>query len=68
MITTDIWFASYLLLKSVPLKDYKVVSRGKGQFVFDVSDEDWKAHKLAFRTSEANALAQYQKQLKDLLY
>ena len=68
MMTTDIWFASYLLLSGIVLKDYKVISRGKGQFIFDVTAEEWKQHKLAFRTSDVNTIAEYQKQLKDLLY
>jgi len=67
--TTDIWFATYIIeVKGIPLKDYTVISRGKGKFKFDITAEELKALKLDFINSETSKVKQGQERLKDLLY
>lgn len=67
-ITTDLWFAAYLGLQGVELAEYEKVTSRKIQFKFNVSDEEWAAHKLAFFNSEINKFRQAQERLRDLLY
>lgn len=67
-ITTDLWFAAYLNLQEVELTDYEKLNNRKVQFTFNVSEEEWAAHKLAFFNSEINKFRQAQERLRDLLY
>lgn len=68
MRTTDLWFAAFLIHKGHTLSDYTVVSRGKGEFCFDVSDAEWKKLKLEFNNSDLSKIKQVIEQLKDLCY
>lgn len=68
MITSDIWFASYLLFKGFHLLDFEVMKRGKGTYRFDIDEVTWKKLKLEFSTSETNAIKAHHIALKDLLY
>lgn len=68
MITTDIWFASFLRLRGFHLKNYMVLSRGKGSFEFSITDDVWKIMKLEFDSSEISKVKHLQASLKDLLY
>jgi len=69
METTDIWFATYIIeVKNIPLKDYIVISRGKGKFKFNITPEELKLLKLEFINSETSKIKQGQERLKDLLY
>lgn len=67
--TTDIWFASYLIdLHGIKLEDFKITSRGRGIFFFNISDDEWKNHKLQFVKSDISKVKHGQEKLKDLLY
>jgi len=67
--TTDIWFTTYLIeIKKYKLESYHVISRGKGRFLFNISDEKWKEEKLNFMNSDLSKIKQGQEKLKDLLY
>ena len=66
--TTDLWFASFLRLKGVPLADYDLEQPRKVRYKFKLSDQEWKAYKLEYLGSEFNNLEQLQKQLRDLAY
>ena len=66
--TTDLFFAAYLKVKGFTLVDYTLLSRGKGKFFFDISDEDYKKNKLDFIASDISKIKQSIEELKDLLY
>jgi len=68
MKTTDLWFASFLKLKGIKLIDFEILSRGKGKFCFEISDEQWKLLRLEFMNSEISKTKQIMSELKDLLY
>jgi hypothetical protein len=66
--TTDIWFASWLQVKGYKLSDFRTASRGKGSYKFDISDERWKAEKLAFADSDVAKVKVSYSSLRDLLF
>lgn len=66
--TTDLWFSSFLLLKNIKIDKYEVISRGKGKYFFNLSDEDWQKYKLEFNNSEVVKYKSTFEQLKDLVY
>lgn len=67
--STDIWFTTYLIeIKGYKLQDYDVISRGRGKFHFDITDQDWKQQKIDFMKSDLAKAKQGQEKLKDLLY
>lgn len=68
METTDLFFAAYLKLKGFELSDYTVLSRGKGRYIFNISEEDYKKQKLEFSNSDISKIKQNCESLKDLLY
>jgi len=66
--TTDIWFGSFLRMKGFNVKNYEVISKGRGKYFFDVEMELWKQLKLEFDSSEISKLKLHQIALKDLLH
>lgn len=66
--TTDIWFASYVMLFGHEVRDYEIMNRNKGKFLFDISDADWKQLRLKFSTSDVSRIKMNQIILKDLLH
>lgn len=66
--TKDLWFASFLLLKGYDVFDYTKLSSNKGEYIFDISDEDWKKFKLEFNVSNISKVKYFQEKLKDLIY
>jgi len=68
MKSTDLWFSAFLKLKGYQLIDFEVVGRGKGKFVFEISEQDWKKERIAFFASDTSRLKQAIEELKDLLY
>ncbi len=68
METTDIWFASYLQVKGFKLSDFTVMSRGKGSYKFDMTDEEWKKAKMDFSNSEVSKVKTSYSGLRDMLF
>lgn len=67
--TTDIWFASFLQeIKGYQVHDFTVIKPGKGEFRFDLTEEQWKQFKLEFDHSDFSKLKYGQERLKDLIY
>lgn len=66
--TTDVWFASYLMLIGVDLATYEVISKGKGRYYFDVEEDDWKLHKMRFHQSDVTRVKMLQISLRDLVH
>lgn len=64
--TTDLWFASFMVLNGHNVSGYESISRGKVRFEFSVDNATWKELKLKFNNSEASKLKQIQESLKDL--
>lgn len=68
MKTTDIWFASFLQLKGVQLLNFSILSKGRGSFDFQLTEEEWRTFRLEFNNSDISKIKQIQLSLKDLLY
>ena len=68
MKTKDLFFASYLRLKGYKIKDFEVITRGKGVYEFDISESDWKVAKMEFLESDLSKAKQIMEELKDLVY
>jgi len=68
MKTTDLWFSAYLLSKGYKVKDFTIISRGKGSYEFDINIEKWKKLKLEFLNSECSKFKQIMEELRDLLF
>ena len=66
--STDIWFTSFLLSKGYSVTDFELLAKHKGNYKFNISDEDWKKLKLEYISSDIKKLEELHKQLKDLLY
>lgn len=66
--STDLFFCAYLNLKGHNIHSYDVIQRGKISCSFDISDENWKKHKIEFNNSEFAKLKQLIEQLKDLSF
>ena len=66
--TTDLWFASYLLLKGETVANFVKVGPRKARFQFNIEDEAWKRYKLEFFSGDIQQIKQKQEQLKDLIY
>lgn len=68
MVTSDIWFASYLLFKGYSVSSFEVTGKGKGTYTFNIDNATWKELKLEFQGSETSAIKAHHISLKDLLY
>lgn len=66
--TTDLWFASFLLLSGYTVDSFEKVSTYKGRYKFNISDEDWCRMKLEFIKSDISKVKVTQEQLKDLIF
>lgn len=66
--SSDIWFCSFLMLKDIKIEKFEVISRGKGKYFFNLSEEEWMKYKLEFNNSELVKYKTLVEQLKDLLY
>ncbi len=66
--TTDLWFASYLMLKGHKIVNFQSVGNKRGSYFFDIQEEAWKSLKLEFIKSDISKIKQSQEELKDLLF
>lgn len=67
-VTSDLWFTAFLRLKGFEVKDFEVVSKHKGRYHFDITDEEWKKLKFEFVNHDASKIKQFFSELRDLLY
>lgn len=68
METTDIWFAAFLRINGYKLSGCKKKERGKGSYIFTMTEEEWTTEKTNFYNSEINRVKQETIALKDLLF
>lgn len=66
--TTDIWFASFLMLHEYSVVNYDVLNGRKGKYYFNLSDDKWKEMKLLFSTSDISKAKMHHITLKDLIF
>lgn len=66
--STDVWFIAFLMSLGHQIKDYTVVTRGKVQCRFDLSDEEWQKLKLEFNNSDIIKYKGLIEQIKDLAF
>jgi hypothetical protein len=66
--TTDIWFASYLMLNGYEIADFEIIRKGRGRYFFKIPDEKWKELRLGFNASDVSKVKMHHLSLKDLLY
>lgn len=68
-LTTDLWFGTYLKVRGIEPADYEVIGRStKLKLFFDLTDEEWRAHRVAFTHSEFSKFRTEMTRLKDLAY
>lgn len=66
--STDLWYSAFLMMKNFKVEKYEVISRGKGRYFFNISDDDWIKYKLEFNNSDLIKYKTFIEQLKDLLF
>ena len=66
--TKDLWFASFLISEGCNLSDFKVTERGKGEYYFDIDNENYKDMKLKFHNNKISEIKMITEKLKDLCY
>lgn len=66
--STDIWFVAYLMSQGFTVQEYRVISRGKVECFFEISEQEWKQQKLAFNHSELIKFKGLIEQVKDLAF
>lgn len=66
--STDVWFCAFLMFNGKQLESYDVISRGKVECHFNVSEDEWKQYKIDFNKSEFIKFKGLIDQLKDLAY
>jgi hypothetical protein len=66
--TTDIWFASFLMLKGYKVQDFEVINKGRGRYSFDIDESSWKEIKLQFSSSDIAKIKMNQLALKDMVF
>jgi hypothetical protein len=66
--TTDIWFASFLMLKGYKVQDFEVINKGRGRYSFDIDESSWKEIKLQFSFSDIAKIKMNQLALKDMVF
>lgn len=65
---TDLWFASYLKCKGYELVDFELLHRGKGVYIFDIEEEEYKKMRIEFFKSDISKIKQIQESLKDMAF
>ena len=66
--TSDIWFASFLMLRGYKINNYIVIGKGRVKCGFALSDAEWQTLKLEFNNSELIRYKALHEQIKDLAY
>jgi hypothetical protein len=66
--TSDIWFAAFVVSSGKTLSDYSRKDGRKVNYMFDMSEEDWKELRKKFFVSELSKHRQLMDRLKDLSY
>ena len=66
--TKNIKFCAYLRTKNINPSKVEKIARGKGSFLYDMSDEDWQKHKMEFNNSPLLDYANAIDAIKDLCY
>ena len=66
--TTDVWFAAFLQEEGNTIVGLNQITRGKAEFIFELSNEEWTKLKLAFHNSDVARYKLLISQLKDLAY
>ena len=66
--TTDIKFCAYLRLKGVNPDDVNVIRKGKAEYIYEISDEEWIEWKQEFNKSSFIEYANCLNAIKDLAY
>jgi hypothetical protein len=67
--TTDVWFVMFLVEEKLcPIHTYQVVERGKVNWEFALTDEQWRQFRVEFQQSKLARLKALQQQLKDMAY
>lgn len=68
MSTTDIWFSAFLQANGYKLTKFDIISRGKGRYYFEISEDDWKQKKIEFNHSDLMKYKYLIESLKDLVF
>ena len=66
--TKDIKFCAYLRIKGINPSEVERLARGRGCFLYEMSEEDWQKHKIDFNSSPYLDYANAINAIKDLCY
>jgi hypothetical protein len=66
--TTDVWFASFLMIKEYPIVKFDIIRKGRGRYYFDLDSDQWAELKLQFHNSDVSKIKMHQITLKDLIH
>jgi hypothetical protein len=67
--TKDLWFYAFLRTHGYELADYiKHEDTNKSEFIFNISNEDWKQMKLDFNKSDLSKGKWFIEEAKDLIF
>lgn len=68
MRSRNIKFCAFLKLKGINPVEVVKISRGKAEYVFDISKGDWEKHQVEFNQSQFLDYANNLEAIKDLAY
>lgn len=68
MKTKNIKLCAYLKLKDINPIEVNKLSRGKAEYVYDISSSDWEKHQILFSQSQFLDYANNLESIKDLAY
>ena len=66
--TKDVWFSAYLQDLGHEIVAVNRITRGKAEYMFELSEEDWRKLKLDFHNSKLSKYKSLISKLKDLAY
>jgi len=65
-MTTDIFYAAFLMFKGYPVVNYETIIRTRKKYYFSIKEDDYKNLKLEYISSKENEIKQRIEGLKNL--
>lgn len=66
--TKNIKLCAYLRMKNIHPIEVKIEGRGRGEYVYKMSDKDWRNHQIEFNQSPFLDYANNLEAIKDMAY
>jgi len=65
---TDLYFSAYLKCKDYELVDFELIQRGRGAYIFEIEEDEYKKIRIEFFKSDISKIKLIIESLKDLTY